>query len=225
MIQTINHTIATGEPYQIEYRIHRLDGAIRWIAVWGIVAPDLYSLEPQMIGVVADISDRKQAELERELLLQDMAQMNRDLEQANQQLEDYSQTLEHRVEERAMALKAVQQQIIAQEKLASLGTLTAGIAHELRNPLNFVTNYARGSIELSQELLELLQPVLSRSQLEAPGEVQTLIADLQENATTIYAHSQRAEKIISNMMQQLPAVMMKKLAPAHPNQLTCSIRR
>jgi PAS domain S-box-containing protein len=140
-----------------------------------------------LICISEDISDRKATELERDRLLQELSQLNK--------------SLELRVEERTAALVNAQERIIAQEKLASLGTLTAGIAHELRNPLNFVTNYAKGSIELSQELLETIQPLFPSLDLEASDFVTSLIADLQENATTIRTHSQRAENIIFNMMQ------------------------
>ncbi len=140
-----------------------------------------------LICISEDISDRKAAELERDRLLQELSQLNK--------------SLELRVEERTVALVNAQERIIAQEKLASLGTLTAGIAHELRNPLNFVTNYAKGSIELSQELLETIQPLFPSLEPDTSDLVEALIADLQENSTTIRSHSQRAENIISNMMQ------------------------
>jgi signal transduction histidine kinase len=140
-----------------------------------------------LICISEDISDRKATELERDRLLQELSQLNK--------------SLELRVEERTAALVNAQERIIAQEKLASLGTLTAGIAHELRNPLNFVTNYAKGSIELSQELLETIQPLFPSLDLDVSDFVTSLIADLQENATTIRTHSQRAENIIFNMMQ------------------------
>ncbi|TYQ27406.1 PAS domain S-box protein [Pseudanabaena sp. UWO311] len=140
-----------------------------------------------LICISEDISERKATELERDRLLQELSQLNK--------------SLELRVEERTAALVNAQERIIAQEKLASLGTLTAGIAHELRNPLNFVTNYAKGSIELSQELLETIQPLIPSLDLDTSDFVTSLIADLQENSTSIRAHSQRAENIISNMMQ------------------------
>jgi PAS domain S-box-containing protein len=140
-----------------------------------------------LICISEDISDRKAAELERDRLLQELSQLNKNLEL--------------RVEERTAELVNAQERIIAQEKLASLGTLTAGIAHELRNPLNFVTNYALGSIELSQELLETIEPLFPSLEPDTSNLVESLIADLQENSTTIRAHSQRAENIISNMMQ------------------------
>jgi PAS domain S-box-containing protein len=148
---------------------------------------DEYGNPDYLICISEDISDRKATELERDRLLQELSQLNK--------------SLELRVEERTAALVNAQERIIAQEKLASLGTLTAGIAHELRNPLNFVINYALGSIELSQELLEAIEPLRPSLDFETSDLVKTLIADLQENAMTIRSHSQRAENIIFNMMQ------------------------
>jgi PAS domain S-box-containing protein len=148
---------------------------------------DEYGNPDYLICISEDISDRKATELERDRLLQELSQLNK--------------SLELRVEERTTALVNAQERIIAQEKLASLGTLTAGIAHELRNPLNFVINYALGSIELSQELLEAIEPLRPSLDFETSDLVKTLIADLQENAMTIRTHSQRAENIIFNMMQ------------------------
>ncbi len=63
VVQAVAHTFETGAPYNIEYRIRRLDGQIRWVAVWGIVPQNLPTSDRQMIGVVCDITDRKQAEV------------------------------------------------------------------------------------------------------------------------------------------------------------------
>ncbi|HAJ61430.1 MAG TPA: serine/threonine protein kinase, partial [Cyanobacteria bacterium UBA8543] len=98
-------------------------------------------------------------------------------------------------------LQSAQKQIIAQEKLASLGTLTAGIAHELRNPLNFVTNYAEGSVELSEELLEEFDNSSSHLNAETLDYIKQTLTDIRDNAATIGQHSQRAEGIINSMMQ------------------------
>lgn len=192
--------------YKVEFRQRMKDGDWKWILSMGqIVAWDESGQPLRMLGTHTDISDRKQAEAEREALLQELANLNRELESANQQLANYSLTLEQRVEDRTAELKTAQERIIAQEKLASLGTLTAGVAHELRNPLNFVKNYAEGSIDLSQDLLEALQPIMPMLAIEASSYIQTLIADLQENATTIRQQSQRAAQIIESMMQHTRA--------------------
>lgn len=140
-----------------------------------------------LICISEDISDRKAAELERDQLLQELSQLNK--------------SLELRVEERTTELVNAQERIIAQEKLAALGTLTAGIAHELRNPLNFVKNYAEGSIELSQDLMDMLQPAIQTLEPQNTTLIKSLISDLQENATIICHHSDRAAQIITNMMQ------------------------
>jgi|GEM_PF-543231 len=155
----------------------------------------------QEIEVLARIKTHLQLRRLTKNLEQQVLQRTIDLEKANQQLAEYSQTLENRVEERTAALREAQERVIAQEKLASLGTLTAGVAHELRNPLNFVKNYAEGSIELAQDLFEILQPTIHSIESVKAQHVQTLIADLQENATTICRHSRRAAAIITSMMQ------------------------
>ena len=62
VVQSLAHTFATGEPYHLEYRIFRLDGEMRWITVWAILTEMLSTEERQLIGVIEDISDRKQSE-------------------------------------------------------------------------------------------------------------------------------------------------------------------
>jgi signal transduction histidine kinase len=95
-------------------------------------------------------------------------------------------------------LRAAQDRLVQTEKLASLGQLTAGIAHEIKNPLNFVNNFA----SLSNDLLADLADVLDRAQLggSVRAEVGELTSLLKGNLAKVEQHGKRADSIVKNML-------------------------
>ncbi|MFT5142071.1 MAG: signal transduction histidine kinase [Thalassolituus oleivorans] len=99
-----------------------------------------------------------------------------------------------RTETALAELRTTQAQLVQQEKMASLGALTAGIAHEIKNPLNFVTNFAEVNVELADEAKEALRA----GDLDAALEV---LRDLAANAAQIAKHGKRADSIVKAMMQ------------------------
>ena len=105
-------------------------------------------------------------------------------------LKSRNEQLEAEIERRTEELREAQAQLVQQEKLASLGALTAGIAHEIKNPLNFVTNFASLSRELVQELAEETDP----------EEREAILDDLRVNAEKIETHGRRADGIVRSMM-------------------------
>jgi two-component system, NtrC family, sensor kinase len=97
-------------------------------------------------------------------------------------------------------LVSTQAQMIAQEKLASLGALTAGIAHEIKNPLNFVNNFAELSVDLVDELMEELEGYKTQIDAEIIEEIADIVDTLKANVSKIEYHGKRADKIVANML-------------------------
>ena len=95
-------------------------------------------------------------------------------------------------------LRTAQDRLVQTEKLASLGQLTAGIAHEIKNPLNFVNNFSAVSVELIDELREALGGVHLDSKLRA--EITEIADTLQGNLDKVVQHGKRADAIVKNML-------------------------
>jgi GAF domain-containing protein len=98
-------------------------------------------------------------------------------------------------------LQATQIQLIAQEKLASLGQLTAGIAHEIKNPLNFVNNFSELSVGLLDELKDEFEKVSGNIDSVVLGDMVEIIEALKQNADKINEHGKRADSIVHSMLQ------------------------
>jgi signal transduction histidine kinase len=115
------------------------------------------------------------------------------------------------IEKAYKQLKSTQQQLLHSEKMASLGELTAGIAHEIKNPLNFVNNFS----EVSRELLEEMKAELKKGDTK---EADAIATDVIQNLEKIVHHGQRADSIVRGMLQHSRSGDGKK-EPADLNTL------
>ena len=127
--------------------------------------------------VVQLSEEKKEQALNQQKILQ---------EEVNRQTAELRNTLDN--------LKSTQSQLIQSEKMASLGELTAGIAHEIQNPLNFVNNFS----EVNDELLKELNAEAEKGNLE---EVKAIASDIKFNSEKINHHGKRADSIVKGMLQ------------------------
>ena len=97
-------------------------------------------------------------------------------------------------------IEQLQEQLKKQEKLASLGLLSAGIAHEIQNPLNFVINFSKMSGKLLKDLTELVDDNASKLPDDDREDMEDIMADLQENMAKIVEHGERAISIIQGIL-------------------------
>jgi signal transduction histidine kinase len=150
------------------------------IGTIGVTRPEAGAFPDKAISLLKTFADQAVIAIENTRLFNEVQDRTRDLAKS---LDD---------------LRAAQDRLIQTEKLASLGQLTAGIAHEIKNPLNFVNNFASLSAELTDELNEVLAPVPLADDLRA--EVDELTGLLRDNLGKVVQHGRRADSIVKNML-------------------------
>ena len=123
---------------------------------------------------------------------------SKSLKRENQILEEKVDHRTKQLQQSLENLKAAQAQLVQQEKLASLGQLTAGIAHEIKNPLNFVNNFSVLNVELLEEVFEEAQKLEQNETLE---EITQILEDVKANLQKIHQHGSRADSIVESMLQ------------------------
>jgi signal transduction histidine kinase/transcriptional regulator with GAF, ATPase, and Fis domain len=139
--------------------------------------------EGGFVLIYSDITERKRSDAE--------------IRAAKEAAEEASRKIEAAYRD----LKAAQANLIQAEKMASLGQLTAGIAHEIKNPLNFVNNFAGLSIELLEELKQTTEPAMAALGEDQHAEVDELVEMLTGNLEKIAEHGRRADGIVKSMLE------------------------
>ena len=167
---------------------------------WSIIYLPLISQE-RLLGIITIQSFKKNAYQDYHLnLLQNLASYTAialDNADAYKKLNETVNKLNSALND----LKATQEKLVVQEKLASLGQLTAGIAHEIKNPLNFVNNFAQLSKELVTELREEFEKVKDKLGKESMANFEDIISNIEQNASKINEHGNRADSIVRSMLQ------------------------
>jgi signal transduction histidine kinase len=175
--------------FREEYKVidDYIDVAIFFSVIWMIA---MLIIEKKQRNALEKERLKTQAEEELNLkLAEQKAQLENLVEERTYELVQQKNELEKALDE----LKATQNQLIHQEKLASLGELTAGIAHEIQNPLNFVNNFS----EVNTELVDELHNAIDEGNLI---EVRSIANDIKENEQKIVYHGKRADVIVKSML-------------------------
>lgn len=134
-------------------------------------------------------------------LLRELHEQKQDLESNVQERTQDLKTQNQQLEEALKLLNDAQEKLKEQDKMASVGMLTAGIAHEIKNPLNFITNFSEMTNELVKEMHEEIEKQESLSK-ETKEDLYAILEDINTNCIKIHEHGKRAASTVKNMLIQ-----------------------
>jgi PAS domain S-box-containing protein len=163
-------------PKRFEIEAVRPDGSLIPLEGWARFVCDVAGNPIEIQCIYRDITEHKRTE---DVLRQRQSELEHTLHQ----------------------LQVMQNQVLMQQKLASLGALTAGIAHEMRNPLNFVNNFADLCLELGQELYVVLSQGSTAFGTDTWADIEDILTALDQNLQKIIEHGRRADRIVHGMLQ------------------------
>ena len=191
-VLSISAALLIGWLFVGRYLIRRLVGlatAMRSMASGDLEVP----VEVRGHDEVADMADalevfrRHALEVQRLNLVEKLAQ----------ELDAKNRTLEEALDN----VQKMQEQMVAEQKLASLGQLAAGVAHEIKNPLNFITNFSEVSVELIDEIDEVIDEIKDKEDGDLAGEIEPILSDLRLNLQKVKEHGERADGIVRSMLE------------------------
>lgn len=174
VMEPLIQRVLGGETFAVEDEREGYDTISRFVPL-----KDEYDKVYAAMIVIFEVSELKEAQ--------------RAVAMLNQGLEEKVNQKTAQLQDSIKELQSTQQQLVQQAKLASLGELTAGIAHEIQNPLNFVNNFAELNTELLAEIKELIT--------DKDPEIAEILGDINENSKKIRFHGSRADNIVKSMLQ------------------------
>ena len=203
--------ITTGRQLLLGLNVVSIVGAIliAWLFVGGVILSRIDRLSDRMrrmadgdLEAEVDISGHDEV-AEMAAALEVFRRHALEVQRLNlvEKLAEELQEKNEAIEKALADLREAQDQIIASQKLAELGELTAGVAHEIKNPLNFVKNFAEASGELIEELKETLEEIHESMDEEQRGLIEEICQDLADNFERIRGHGDRADRIVRDMLR------------------------
>ncbi len=167
-----------------------------FIQTWQIISGFIIAIIVIFLIIYISYKRHQKLLLENHKIQKLLSLKNNEIKKKNTELEIINTETKDTKEQ----IKNIQNQLIESQRLSSLGQVTAGIAHEIRNPLNFVTNFSTLIVELLEDLNEIIKNDIQLPNNKETEEAKEILTLINSNAEKIHRHGERASTIITNML-------------------------